>query len=178
MLAVKGPACGGHRRRTHAYEAAAAAAALAEREFADTRLYAPSDGVVEDRILEPGDMASPQHARLYDRADRSSVGAGLRVRNGSRQGSARACRRPSPRTASRGGGYRGWVGYISPTAEFTPKTVETAELRTRLVYQVRIYACDSHGELHLGMPATVTIDLAAVGRTGAAATRTRLRREP
>ena len=33
--------------------------------------------------------------------------------------------------------YRGWVGYISPTAEFTPKAVETPTLRTQLVYQVR-----------------------------------------
>lgn len=55
--------------------------------------------------------------------------------------------------------YRGWVGYISPTAEFTPKNVESPELRTRLVYQVRVYACDSRGELRLGMPATVTFDL-------------------
>jgi len=40
-------------------EAAAAAVALAQRKFDDTRLYAPSDGTVESRILQPGDMASP-----------------------------------------------------------------------------------------------------------------------
>jgi hypothetical protein len=34
--------------------------------------------------------------------------------------------------------FRGWIGYISPTAEFTPKNVETPDLRTRLVYQVRV----------------------------------------
>ena len=55
--------------------------------------------------------------------------------------------------------YRGWIGYISPTAEFTPKTVETPDLRAELVYQLRVYACTSAGELRLGMPATVTIDL-------------------
>jgi HlyD family secretion protein len=51
------------------------------------------------------------------------------------------------------------VGFISPTAEFTPKTVETTELRTSLVYQVRVYVCNPRGELRLGMPATVTIPL-------------------
>ena len=35
------------------------ALALAKRELADTRLYAPSVGIVEDRILEPGDLAPP-----------------------------------------------------------------------------------------------------------------------
>jgi HlyD family secretion protein len=55
--------------------------------------------------------------------------------------------------------YKGWVGFISPTAEFTPKSVETTEERTKLVYQVRIYVCNSQNELRLGMPATVVIPL-------------------
>jgi HlyD family secretion protein len=46
-----------------------------------------------------------------------------------------------------------------PTAEFTPQTVETPDLRTKLVYQVRVYACNADDELRLGMPATVTIRL-------------------
>ena len=58
--------------------------------------------------------------------------------------------------------YAGWVGSISPTAEFTPKNVETPDLRTRLVYQVRVFACNPQNELRLGMPATVTIDLTHV----------------
>ncbi len=61
----------------------------------------------------------------------------------------------SARTAFPGRVYRGWIGYLSPTAEFTPKTVETPELRTQLVYQLRVYVCDARGELRLGMPATV-----------------------
>ena len=55
--------------------------------------------------------------------------------------------------------FPGWIGYISPTAEFTPKNVETPELRTRLVYQVRVYTCNSQNELRLGMPATVSVAL-------------------
>ena len=55
--------------------------------------------------------------------------------------------------------YSGWVGYISPSAEFTPKNVESPELRTRLVYQMRVYASNPAGELRLGMPVTVILPL-------------------
>jgi HlyD family secretion protein len=55
--------------------------------------------------------------------------------------------------------YRAWIGFISPTAEFTPKSVETSQVRTSLVYQTRIYVCDPQNELRLGMPATVVIRL-------------------
>lgn len=50
----------------------------------------------------------------------------------------------------------GQVGYISDTSEFTPKSVQTTELRTSLVYEVRIYVQDPDNVLRLGMPATVT----------------------
>ncbi len=46
--------------------------------------------------------------------------------------------------------YHGWAGYLSPTSEFTPNTVETPELRAALVYRLRIYVCDAHDELRLG----------------------------
>ncbi len=55
--------------------------------------------------------------------------------------------------------HEGWVGFISPTAEFTPKPVETRELRTKLVYQVRVFVKNPNNELRLGMPATVKIPL-------------------
>ena len=55
--------------------------------------------------------------------------------------------------------YRGWIGFISPTAEFTPKAVETTEVRTSLVYQVRVFVCNPQDQLRMGMPATITIPL-------------------
>jgi len=51
--------------------------------------------------------------------------------------------------------FDGWVGFISPVAEFTPKAVQTEELRTSLVYEVRVFVKDPSDELRLGMPATV-----------------------
>jgi HlyD family secretion protein len=54
--------------------------------------------------------------------------------------------------------YPGWVGYISPSAEFTPKQVQTEEVRADLVYQVHVFVCNPQDELRLGMPVTVTLD--------------------
>ena len=50
----------------------------------------------------------------------------------------------------------GQVGFISSVAEFTPKTVQTPDLRTNLVYEVRILVDDKDNVLRLGMPAPVT----------------------
>ena len=57
--------------------------------------------------------------------------------------------------------FHGWIGYISPTAEFTPKNVETTQLRSSLVYEVRVFVNDPKDELRLGMPATVRLPLPA-----------------
>jgi HlyD family secretion protein len=57
--------------------------------------------------------------------------------------------------------FEGWIGFISPVAEFTPKNVETTDLRTKLVYEVRVFARDPQNQLRLGMPVTVRVDLSA-----------------
>lgn len=49
------------------------------------------------------------------------------------------------------------VGFISSTAEFTPKTVQTEQLRTDLVYRVRLTVDDPKGELRQGQPVTAVI---------------------
>jgi HlyD family secretion protein len=129
---------------------------LAMEQLADATLLAPASGVVRDRLLEPGDMASPQTPALtlalldplwvrgyVPELDLGRVAEGMHaeVRTDSFPGKI----------------YHGWVGFVSPSAEFTPKNVETTDLRTRLVYQMRVFVCDPQGELRLGMPATVTI---------------------
>jgi HlyD family secretion protein len=71
-------------------------------------------------------------------------------------------------------GFEGWIGFISPVAEFTPKDVQTPELRTSLVYEVRAFVNDPSDELRLGMPATVHLALArpnALSIPGAAVSR-------
>jgi multidrug resistance efflux pump len=135
-----------------------AALALAERNLADASLRAPSAGIVENRILEPGDMASPQKPvftlaltePLWVRAYVAEPDLG-KVHIGASVEIATDSRPDQP--------YRGWVGFISPTAEFTPKSVETREVRTTLVYQVRAFVCGTPAGLRLGMPATITLHL-------------------
>lgn len=132
--------------------------ALARRELADAELSAPADGIIQNRLLEPGDMASPQRPvytlaltnPVWVRAYVSEPDLG-KIRPGM-QAEVRTDSFPDKR-------YPGWIGFISPTAEFTPKSVETRELRTRLVYQVRVYVCNPQDELRLGMPAEVLIPL-------------------
>ncbi len=158
VLAVEGPRVEDIAAARAAYEAAKAATALAQRQFDDTRLYAQSDGVVEDRILEPGDMASPATPVLTVALPNPLWVRAYAPEN--ELGHIRLGMKASVSADSYPGRtYDGWIGYISPTAEFTPKTVETPELRTALVYQLRVYVCDARGELRLGMPATVHIDL-------------------
>jgi HlyD family secretion protein len=135
-----------------------AEAALAERNLQDTELYAPADGVIQSRILEPGDMVSPERpvltlaltqplwARVYlpePRLGQVRTGMAATLTSDSFPGQD----------------YPGWIGYISPSAEFTPKSVQTEDTRSDLVYQARVFVCDPREELRLGMPVTVTIDL-------------------
>jgi HlyD family secretion protein len=143
--------------------------ALARRELEEASLYAPSAGVIRNRISEPGEMASPQQPvftlalsnpvwvrAFIDEVDLGKIHLGMvaQVSTDSFPGKT----------------YPGWIGYLSPTAEFTPKSVQTTEIRTSLVYQVRVYVCNPQNELRLGMPATVTIDLAQAPLQGGVTT--------
>ena len=125
-----------------------------EYNLSQATLKAPQDGVVRSRLLEPGDMASPQKAvymiglenakwvRAYIPEKRlGEVKEGVE---------AKVYIDSFPNDP-----IKGQVGYISDTAEFTPKSVQTEELRTSLLYEVRIYVEDKENRLRMGMPATV-----------------------
>ena len=130
--------------------------ALAElrNQLDDAELKSPAHSVINRRLLEPGDMASPQKAAFslavlspkWVRAYVAETDLG-RIRPGM---AAAIFTDSYPEQ-----GIAGTVGFISSVSEFTPKAVETTELRTSLVYEVRIYAEDPANVLRLGMPATV-----------------------
>lgn len=157
-LAVKGPRSEDIEEARAMLRVDEAQLALATEVLKDTELFAPSDGIIRNRILEPGDMATPQTPVLslamtnpvWVRSYAPETALG-KLAPGMQ---AEITTDSYPEKT-----YAGWIGFISPTAEFTPKNVETPELRTRLVYQVRVYACNPEDELRLGMPATVTIPL-------------------
>ena len=131
---------------------------LLEYQISQGQLKAPADAVVRSRLLEPGDMATPQRpvfalaltdpkwVRVY--VNEPDLG---RVRPGM---AARVVTDSEPDRP-----IDGKVGYISSVAEFTPKSVQTEELRTSLVYEVRVLVEDAKDVLRLGQPATVRLVL-------------------
>jgi HlyD family secretion protein len=133
-----------------------AALEVARKALADASLYAPDDGVIQQRILEPGDIASPQRP-VYTLALTDPLWVRAYVQETDLGKIIPGMRAEVATDSYTGKRYRAWIGYISPTAEFTPKAVETPELRSRLVYQVRIFVCNPQDELRMGMPATVSI---------------------
>lgn len=157
-LAVEGPRIEDIESAKATLQVLEAEYALAQKELADASLYAPADGIVQNRILEPGDMVTPQ-SPVYTIALTDPLWVRAYVSE-SDLGKLRLGMYAEVSTDSHPGKrYRAWVGFISPTAQFTPKTVETPEIRTSLVYQVRVYVCNPQDELRLGMPATVTVPL-------------------
>jgi len=152
----------GFRAEEIAAADAKVAQAQAARESAalhleDTQLKAPTAGVVLTRALEPGAIAQagatvislsleqPVWVRAY--VHESDLG---RVPPGTKVSLVTDGRPDRP--------FHGKVGFVSPRAEFTPKSVETPELRTSLVYRLRIVVDDSDGSLRQGMPVTVSLD--------------------
>lgn len=121
-------------------------------------LRAPSDAVVRSRLREPGDMISaqspvyalalrrPKWVRVYVReADLGRIRPGM---------AAQVLSDSFPDQPA-----VGQIGYISSVAEFTPKVVQTEELRTSLVYEVHVSVTDENDRLRLGQPVTVRVSL-------------------
>ncbi|WP_343515104.1 secretion protein HlyD [Klebsiella quasipneumoniae] len=138
-------------------EQAQAALAQAKLDLHDTVLTAPSDGTLMTRAVEPGTMLNaggtvltlslthPVWVRAY--VDEKNLG---QAQPGQAVLLYTDSRPDKP--------YHGKIGFVSPSAEFTPKTVETPDLRTDLVYRLRIVVTDADGALRQGMPVTVSFD--------------------
>jgi membrane fusion protein YbhG len=136
------------------------AAVIARRDQAktqldDTELTAPSDGTLLARVREPGSMLMqgepvyslsldhPVYVRAYvSEPDLGVTAPGTMV---------------DVTTDASDKVYKGRIGFVSPRAEFTPKSVETTDLRTDLVYRLRIVVTDADNELRQGMPVTVEV---------------------
>ena len=137
-------------------KAAMAELAIQEYQLSQAELRSPVDGVVRSRLQEPGDMASPQRATyLLALNEKKWIRAYIQENQLGfiKQGTVVDVFIDSFSDRA----IRGQVGYISSVAEFTPKTVQTEELRTSLLYEIRIYVDDKDDILRMGMPATVKI---------------------
>ncbi len=142
-----------------------AAIAAAGTALEDTILRAPSDVVILSRVREPGSIVRagepvlslalerPMWVRAY--VSEKDLG---RIRPGA---AAEVVTDSAPDKP-----YAAQVGFISPVAEFTPKSVETEDLRSDLVYQVRIVISRPDSGLRQGMPVTVRLRPAGGPKSG------------
>ncbi len=137
---------------------AEAALEQASLDLDDTVLVTPSAGTVMTRAVEPGTMLTagatvltvsltrPVWVRAYvDEVNLARTAPGTKVSMHIDGG-------------DRARVYTGKIGFVSPTAEFTPKTVQTPELRTDLVYRLRIIVEDPDDALRQGMPISIELD--------------------
>ena len=139
-----------------AHAAAEARLRTVETRLADATLTAPSAGVILTRVREAGAIVQPGEAVFSLAIDRP-VWVRAYV-----QGTDLARVVPGARAeiwtdADASRLYVGQVGFVSPTAEFTPRTVQTENLRSGLVYQVRVIVAEPDELLRQGMPASVRI---------------------
>lgn len=129
---------------------------VAQTNLENTEIFAPTDGTILTRIREPGTVvkiADPIYtlsviSPVWIRAYVSEPELGLIYPN----------MKAIIKTDTPGGpSYEGHIGFISPVAEFTPKTVQTTSLRTDLVYRIRVITDNPDRYLKQGMPVTVEL---------------------
>ena len=145
------------------YDAAVAQKNFAKNQLYYTKIYAPEEGIIMIRVQEPGanvakgqpvyTMAKtkPVWVRAYvNETDLGNIKYGQEVKVYTDT--------TDPKTGHKRE-YKGQVGYISPVAEFTPKTVQSTDIRTNLVYRIRVYIYDIDEYLRQGMPVTIKVDL-------------------
>ena len=145
------------------YNAALTAKDLLVRQSDYSRLYALEDGIVTARLVEPGTIVQKGTAvytlskprPIWIRAYVSEVNLG-NIYDG--MPAEIMTDSIDPQTGTKRT-YQGHIGYISPVSEFTPKSVQTTDLRTDLVYMIRVYADNPDKFLRQGMPTTVMLDL-------------------
>lgn len=133
---------------------------LAQENLDDTEIHAPDRGIILTRVREPGSIVA-MGAPVYTLALISPVWVRTYVAEPD-LGQVYPGQQATVRTDS-GGVYKGQVGFISPQAEFTPKTVETTELRTDLVYRLRVIVANPDEGLRQGMPVTVILKKRTAG---------------
>ena len=145
------------------YKAAVANKDYLSNQLKYTKLYAPEDGTIMVRVIEPGSnvakgqpvytmaKTSPVWVRAYvNEKDLGNIKYGQEVNVYTDT--------TNPNTGKKRE-YKGQIGYISPVAEFTPKTVQSTDTRTDLVYRIRVYIYDTDEFLRQGMPVTISVKL-------------------
>lgn len=121
----------------------------------DSVIKAPVDGVILTRFKEIGAITNAGESILeIAKTDEFWVRAYIDEKN---LGNIKPGLKMSIQTDSRSKNYEGVIGFISPVAEFTPKNIETQELRADLVYSFRVIVKNPDDKIRQGMPVTLKI---------------------
>lgn len=136
---------------------AAAQVDLLRKKVRDCSILAPSAGTVTLRGVEPGELVT-MGASLFRITYLDKVKLTIYVSD-AELGKVRLGQKAQVSIDSFGKTkpFEGYVTYISPTAEFTPKNVQTKEERTKLVFGVKIEVENPDGALKPGLPADARI---------------------
>ena len=157
MLLQEGPRREDIERAEKEYTARMEAMAQAQQQLSYTDLVSPVAGMITVRLKEAGEtvaagqpvlrvaeLSKPWVRGYLSETDlgRVHLGQAVKVRVDSFPGRD----------------FNGRLSFISPVAEFTPKTVETRELRVDLVYRIKVDVANPDGALKIGMPADIVIE--------------------
>jgi len=117
-----------------------------------TKLIAPYSGIITSRNVEPGEVVSPGR-EVITMSDLSRVDLKIFVDE-----TDIAKVKPGGMVEVKVDTFKdkvftGWVSYVSPDAEFTPKIIQTKKERVKLVYLVKVSVLNPDHELKTGMPA-------------------------
>ena len=120
-----------------------------QKSVADAVVKAPVTGIVTAKLLDAGEMAAPR-APLAVITDLDHAWANVYVDE--RVVPTLKIGQPAAILTDAGQRLTGTITFISPKAEFTPRNVQTAEERSKLVYRIKITADNREGILKPGMP--------------------------
>jgi HlyD family secretion protein len=131
--------------------------AVLEKTLGDATLRSPVGGLVTEKLAEVGELIPPR-APVLVVVDLDRAWADVFVPEPTVP-QIKIGQAASIFTDAGGSAIPGTVAYISPKAEFTPRNVQTAEERSKLVYRVRIAVDNKDGVLKQGMPVEAEIPL-------------------
>jgi HlyD family secretion protein len=120
-----------------------------KKNLADAVVTSPVGGIVTSKLVDAGEMAAP-HVPLVVITDLDHAWANVYVD----EPVVPQLKIGQPAVLITDAGQRldGAITFISPRAEFTPRNVQTAEERSKLVYRVKVSADNRNGVLKPGMP--------------------------
>lgn len=130
--------------------------ATLEKARTDATVLSPIEGLVTERLLDPGEMAVPR-APIVVLTDLDRAWAEVFVDEP--QIPQLKLGQPATVFTDAGGSVPGKISFISSKAEFTPRNVQTAKDRSKLVYRVKIAVDNRQGVLKQGMPVEAEIPL-------------------